>query len=261
MFCTNCRKEISNIFKFCPYCGTNIATFLGSSSDSNQSYFDIRDGVLVKYSGRASDVVIPNTVRKIGAYAFVEKESNRAYSSNSYIKRITMSDSVTEIEAHSFYYMPELVSVRLSNNITILPSFSFYSEPSYKLRHIELPSRLVYIEACCFEHNRYSDCYYKHLHITLPASVKKIGTSIDCLNDSHNFFHIYGGLKYSQITFNSALAQKASRLESNNCIYCGGKLSTPFFSSTPKCSRCGREAKYSTNCRPLVDWVLSDQCK
>ena len=63
MFCVNCCKALSDDFKLCPYCGTSVLN--GITPNSNNG-FDIRDGVLVKYTGRASHIIVPDGVKIIG---------------------------------------------------------------------------------------------------------------------------------------------------------------------------------------------------
>ena len=62
--------------------------------------FEIENGVLIKYTGQYSYVTIPDTVTKIGDYAF---------SNCSKLTRITIPDSVTSIGDYaSPWYRQEL---------------------------------------------------------------------------------------------------------------------------------------------------------
>ena len=87
--CTNCgaNLEIDNTkdAAICPYCGTafivekainnyNVTNQIHAGTvniyGGNSADFVIRGGVLERYNGAATDVVIPNSVRIIGEYAF-----------------------------------------------------------------------------------------------------------------------------------------------------------------------------------------------
>ena len=60
---------------------------------NNNSDFQIEDGVLIRYTGKDKDVVIPDGVTRIGAKAFFSCRS---------LTSITIPDSVTSIGRSAF---------------------------------------------------------------------------------------------------------------------------------------------------------------
>ena len=121
--CTNCgaNLEINNTLDaaVCPYCGaafivekainnyntTNhinarvVNVYGGSSAD-----FVIRAGVLQRYNGAGTDVVIPNNVKTISTSAF-----------NKYgaLRSVAIPNSVQTIESYAFHDCTGLTSVNI----------------------------------------------------------------------------------------------------------------------------------------------------
>ena len=107
---------------FCPYCGTpyivqeeitkqyitNNVHINGKNINvyANKD-FDIQGGVLIKYNGEATDVVIPETVKIIGGKAF------QGFA----IERVTIPSSVVEIRSGEIYVFSvgETVSHRIDS--------------------------------------------------------------------------------------------------------------------------------------------------
>ena len=73
--------------------------------------FEIQDGVLVKYTGTASEVSVPDGVTKIG---------DSAFEGNSTLTAVTFPDSVTEIGRHAFYDCDNLKQAVLPANLETL---------------------------------------------------------------------------------------------------------------------------------------------
>lgn len=71
--------------------------------------FDIKDNVLVKYSGSETEIVIPDGIIEIGAHAFEFQKK---------IVSVTMSESVTKIGEQAFKKCIKLKEITLSSNIT-----------------------------------------------------------------------------------------------------------------------------------------------
>ena len=78
--------------------------------------FEIKDGVLMKYTGVISNPIIPDSVNIIGDEAFsgtdiksvilhdnVVAIGNRAFCECKYLERITLSSSLKEIGSHAFF--------------------------------------------------------------------------------------------------------------------------------------------------------------
>lgn len=70
--------------------------------------FEIEDGVLIRYTGNDTDVIIPDGVTHIGAGAFEDCEN---------LASITIPDSVTSIGDRAFYNCENLRSVTLPDDM------------------------------------------------------------------------------------------------------------------------------------------------
>ena len=80
--------------------------------------FKIVSGVLKKYRGKDSNVIIPNGVEKIGKKAFKGCKN---------ITSIIISDDVTEIEEYAFYKCASLKSVTFGKSAKIINTYSFFN--------------------------------------------------------------------------------------------------------------------------------------
>ena len=95
--------------------------------------FVISDGVLKRYRGSASTIVIPATVTEIaeGAFRFSE------------LTEISVPDTVTKIGPSAFRGCPNLVKVNLPPNLEKIEEFSFNNCP--KLKFISIPDTVTEI--------------------------------------------------------------------------------------------------------------------
>lgn len=121
-----------------------------------------RDNCLLRYTGKAADVKVPDDVKKIGRNAFLRKK----------IKRCVIPDTVSELEDHVFYDCGKLVEVRFPKALTAMGShvcsycrrldhvvfphgISKVPEAAFKrcdsLRDITLPDTVTTIEESAFE--------------------------------------------------------------------------------------------------------------
>ena len=87
---------------------------------SNINDFVIENGVLTKYLGKDSEVVIPNSVKKIAAKAFCTRNT---------FKNITIPDTVGEIEEYAFSFCPPIECVTIKSAGIKIPSKAFYLTP------------------------------------------------------------------------------------------------------------------------------------
>lgn len=87
----------------------------------------IENGVLKRYEGNASEIVVPEGVVSIGEYAFEYKD---------FVKSITLSESVTEIGSYAFFKCSNLQEVKIKGNIESIETNAF--SVCEKLATIEL---------------------------------------------------------------------------------------------------------------------------
>lgn len=76
----------------------------------------IENGVLKRYEGNASEIIVPDGVVSIGEYAFEYKEG---------IQSITLAESVKKIESHAFYKCKELETVKILGTVETIDDVAF----------------------------------------------------------------------------------------------------------------------------------------
>lgn len=187
--CTNCgaNLEIDNTkdAAICPYCGTAfiVEKAINNYNTTNQIHagtvniyggnsadFVIRGGVLVKYNGAATEVVIPNSVKIIGG----ENCVSGAFSGCIGITSVVLPDSVQEIGDFSFKGCTGLKSVVIPNSVQKIGRYAF--EDCSSLISVSIPSSVQTIGDNAFD-------YCKSLtSVRIPSSVKRIYSSAfsDC---------------------------------------------------------------------------------
>ena len=147
-----------------------------------ESYTDdfviLGNGVLHKYNGNDMDVIIPNTVFRIGNSAFAGKE----------ITSVTIPDGVVSIGNDAFSDCMNLTEIRIPNNVTSIGNQAFFSD--YKLETISISSSVNTIGIRAFEGTKFLANYddefmvlgngilYKFFgnekNVVLPQTVKSI---------------------------------------------------------------------------------------
>lgn len=132
-------------------------------------------------------------VKTIGEFAFANMES---------LKKITMTDSVEEIEQRAFYFgawpISKIESITLSNNIKKIENWTFGA--CVNLKKLKLPSKLEIIDGNAFQ-------YMGLTTIEIPAKVKSIGSQafIWCndlkkitVNKNNKYFKAKDGALYDK---------------------------------------------------------------
>ena len=147
----------------------------------------IKNGVLIKYKGKAKEVFIPSFVTSIGEWAFNGCKS---------LTSISIPASVTSIGEWAFSYCSALTSIIIPDSVTSIGDSTFSGCNS--LTSISIPASVTSIGDSAF-----SGCS-SLTSITIPDSVTSIGT-----------WAFYGCKSLTSITVDSN--NKVYRSE-NNCI-------------------------------------------
>lgn len=117
--------------------------YVRSDTNSPNTDFEIRDGVLVRYNGNSKNVVVPSGVTVIGDSAF--------YQSRDSIECVVLPDLVEEIQSYSFARCKNLKKIRFSRNLKLIANYAFSSCES--LIQVDIPASVEVIE-----HHAFSDC-------------------------------------------------------------------------------------------------------
>ena len=126
----------------------------------NNAGFEIWDGVLKRYKGTATGVVIPDGVTSIGDYAFRDCSK---------LINVTIPDSVTGIGKWAFNGCYGLTSITIPDSVTSIGDYAFFC--CNKLTSIIIPDGVTSIGNDTF------DSCYRLLSVTIPDSVTSIGES------------------------------------------------------------------------------------
>lgn len=121
-------------------------------------YMDIKNGVLLRYTGRAETVTIPSCV------SVVDKE---AFKGVEFLRKVVIPGTVKELRERSFAECPQLESAVLSSAETKLGENLFAN--CGELKQVHLPADMQEIPAGLF-----CDCS-SLAQITLLSGLKKIG--------------------------------------------------------------------------------------
>lgn len=85
--------------------------------DSQTEDFEIENGVLIKYKGSGTEVMVPAGVTSIGAYAFKE---------NSNLISVNLPDTVAEIGSGAFLECSNLKKINFPNRLISIGDGAFY---------------------------------------------------------------------------------------------------------------------------------------
>ena len=121
-------------------------------------YIDVKHGVLVKYTGRADVVIVPNGVKVI------ERE---AFRGNKYLKEIALPNSLKKIDDETFSECIKLASITIPKTVQYIGNGAFRGCSS--LSSVQIPASVTEIGEGAFR-----DCHcLKNIH--LPDTITKIG--------------------------------------------------------------------------------------
>ena len=142
------------------------------------SEFKIKNGVLVKYTGKDANVEIPNNVTIIGEKAFTECKT---------LVSVTIPNSVKSIENNAFSFCTLLKEITLPNSVTSIGDWAFFYCTG--LVKIVIPSSVESIgNAICGTH------YDRRVHHGVPVHQIR-NTRSDILSLLHGFPACFDGFR------------------------------------------------------------------
>lgn len=112
-----------------------------------QSSFEIIDGLVNRYWGIAKNVIIPDSFDGQA----VDAIGSKAFQKNTYIRNVTVPDTVTWIASNAFYECSALESINLPNGIKDIPSSCFRETA---LKRIIIPKSVTNIAYYAFRECR-----------------------------------------------------------------------------------------------------------
>lgn len=220
--------------------------------------YEIYNGVLTAYNGTEAEIIIPEGVHTIGAYAFENKTN---------ITSVKMSNDITSINDHAFLGCSNLISVNIPENVTSIGAQAFAN--CHNLSSINIPDKITSIgigafSGCCSLDNikipetisyigekafhgcnnlssiniphgitsigEYTFCDCRSLtNVSIPTSVTSIGyyafsnctglTSISLPVSTIDAYAFYGCRSLTNITFHQSSSHTATIYESA-FMYC-----------------------------------------
>ena len=140
--------------------GQKPAEWENQERAANTDGFEIENGVLKKYTGKAEHVEIPGTVTSIGDLAFSECEN---------LKSVVIPGTVKSIGNSAFYGCETLTDVVLSEGVESIGSFVFYASG---IKSVAIPGSLKKVTDSAF-----MAC--KSLkRVTMAKGVKELGSAV-----------------------------------------------------------------------------------
>jgi hypothetical protein len=154
-----------------------LALVFVQGSFAQSADFEIKDGVLVKYRGKAAEVVVPDGVTSIGKEAFARCES---------LITVNIPAGVTSIEDFAFSWCESLTTVDIPIGVTSIGRSTF-------LWCVSLTTVNIPVGVTSIEHSAFSNCV-SLTTVDIPASVTSIEDSafFDC--DSLTAVYIPAGV-------------------------------------------------------------------
>lgn len=220
-------------------------------------YMEIKNGVLVKYTGGAATLKIPTCVSAIG---------EKAFENNKYLSAVITTDSIAEIGDAAFSGCTQLQTINLPQELLCIKKKTF--QYCTALAEIEIPYGVEIIEESAF-----LGCKNLSL-VVIPETVREIETLAFCecpnlakidipesmltlFYDRYNRCTIFNAFYDDEWSWNNIspwycdyVANQEERQRQTYCQnwraeglcqHCGGKITGLF---KMKCSRCGKPLDY-----------------
>ena len=165
--------------------------------------FEIEDGVLKKYTGTATEVVIPEVVTSIGFGAFEDCSS---------LVRISIPEGVTSIGSCAFAGCSSLQTISIPQGITVIGDYVFSG--CSRLTSISLPEGVKRIQACAFE-----NCSSLK-EISLPEEVTEIhGSAFRGCSSLKELIIPKGVVDIGYLAFGECSGLETIKVEAGNTVY------------------------------------------
>jgi DNA-directed RNA polymerase subunit RPC12/RpoP len=275
--CTQCGATLSvdkeKDAMICPYCGTPFIvkkaiqkySIVNNINAENvyvkgnlEKEYKVESGVLTRHNGEATNIKIPEGIKKIGKKVFA----------GSMIESLEMSDDVVEIDDYAFENCKYLNKIIFSKKLEVIGFQAFWN--CEQLEELIFPDSLKIMKSSFGNCNKLKTIYVS------GKTIGKVGYSFGTVytswneepcdgilrNECQNLVNIYidgqklgendERLKYFESTpvgFKYMLKEKQreqeqiiqQRMNNGVCQYCGGKLEGFW---VKKCRNCKRVKDY-----------------
>lgn len=148
-------------------------------------FYEVKNGVLVKYHGKSVETTIPHGIVNIGESAFSECES---------VKKVIISDNVMQISKEAFLGCKSLIDINLPEGLKRIGENAFSGCES--LVKITIPSSVTHYERNVFGSNAQKD-----IKSCLSLLKVIINSEADINNSMFN-----GCLKLQEVQFSKAIS-------------------------------------------------------
>ena len=235
MYCNQCGKQISDGSRFCNFCGANLTAVQSAPRSvpvQNNPYFDIRHGVLVKYTGRDKNVVVPAGVVEVEENAFTGYDMDsitfpegckRVYV-DTFVKEIRFPSSIEEFKLNFGGKVPG----RCSDDVYFAPGIK-------KIKGFSRPYK-----------NRFADVLKRDpvMKIHIPNTVEDI-RELNCRHyfERSDVDYYFDYLVFDNLDAFSPEMRRQIYQWRGRCGHCGGYLKDTIFGNQ-KCEVCGKKKDY-----------------
>lgn len=195
-----------NLFQ-CQYCGCKYTleqakTLVLGTVTAKQSDFTVRAGKLEKYTGEATEIVIPDSVKEICPGVFKDCV---------WLTKVVIPDSVVSIEKSAFEGCTTLADIVFGSHIQTIGDSAFENCVSLK-------------------------------NVVLPNDLKQIGCKSFCGCSALEKITFSRCISFGKYPFFDCPASEEWKTDDSKCKCCGGMvkdIQVGWFSYERRCNRCG----------------------
>ena len=243
MYCYQCGKQIPDGSRFCNFCGSNLTAIQSAPRPAPvqaDPFFDIRHGVLVKYTGRDKNVVVPDGVVEVEENAFTGYD----------IESITFPEGCRKVRIKTYV---KVIRFPASIERFWLWGKGFRTRPADDVFFAPGTKKIVGSSTDYKIDTRFSARREQVMALHIPNSVEDI-RELHCrhyteIGDSTYYYFDY--LVYDNIDDFSPEMRRQIYQWKDKCAYCGGNFKNTMFGNQ-KCNTCGKKKDYDFN---GVRWV------